>query len=384
MMFSFYRDPGVVSLRSMNVREVREKFPITKKYAYLNVANHCPPSLPVQDAVRGFLDDWDNLSRHGDKRTEEACVGFGKLINARPHEVCAQPNTSAGLTAVAETLKWRRGSNVVINDLENSANLVPWLSQRRRGVDVRIISGVDGAVRVEDVEKVVDDDTVALSISHVQWLTGARSDLRTLASIAHDHGALLVVDGIQAAGSLAVDVKRDDVDFYACGSYKWLLGPSGAGFLYVREELIDDLEPSFYGYRAVGKLDLDKPKLKETAKKMELGEPAYLSFVGTKAGIDMFLELGPGAIEERVLKLSGMLHDGLAELGVDLMSPSDEGLRSGVVSFRIDDAAKLRDQLRAAGLVVSLRPIGIRVSADFYNTEEEVERLLEHVGGFRS
>jgi selenocysteine lyase/cysteine desulfurase len=366
----------------MNIIKVREKFPIAQKYNYLNVANHGPPSLPVQDAVRGFLDDWDNLSRHGDKRTEEACVSFGKLINARPHEVCAQPNTSAGLTAVAETLKWRRGSNVVINDLENSANQVPWLSQRRRGVDVRIISGVGGAVMVEDVEEAMDDNTVALSISHVQWLTGARSDLRTLASIAHDHGALLVVDGIQAAGSLAVDVKRDDVDFYACGSYKWLLGPSGAGFLYVREELIDDLEPSFYGYRAVGKLDLDKPKLKETAKKMELGEPAYLSFVGTKAGIDMFLELGPGAIEERVLKLSGLLHEGLAELGVGVMSPTDEWLRSGIVSFHIDDARTLHERLKAAGLIVSLRPIGLRISANFYNTELEVEQLLEHVRAF--
>jgi len=363
----------------MNINEVRAKFPITERYVYLNVANHGPPSLPVQNAVRDFLDDWDMLKRYGDMRTEEACQSFAKLINAGPDEVCAQPNTSAGLTTIAETLDWKRGSNVVVNDLENSANICPWLAQRRKGVEVRIVKGVDGAIRIEDVEKTVDDDTKAISISHVQWETGMKNDLRTLAGIAHNHGALLVVDGIQAAGSLVADMKRDDVDFYACGSYKWLLGPSGAGFLYVREELIESLEPPIYGYRALEQLEFEKPKLKDSVKKMELGEPAYLCFVGTKAAIEMFLKLGPKEIEGRVLKLSGLLHDGLAELDVEVRSPSDPELRSGIVSFKPKNAKSLHEGLSKSGFVVSLRSIGIRVSVDFYNTEDEIERFLEHI-----
>lgn len=378
--YKFKGGASVGTVRPMNVHDIRELFPITERYVYMNVANHGPPSLPVQNAVRGFLDDWDGLSRHGDRRTEETCHSFAKLINAEPDEVCAQPNTSAGLTAVAEALDWERGSNVVVNDLENSANLLPWLAQRRKGVEVRVVEGVGGAVRMEDVERAVDDETKAVSISHVQWLTGARSDLRTLAGIAHDHGALLVVDGIQAAGSVAVDVERDGVDFYACGSYKWLLGPSGAGFLYVRDELIESLEPPVYGYRATESFELKGSTLKDTAHRMELGEPAYLCFVGTKAGIDMFLELGPREIEGRVLKLSGLLHDGLSELGAEVVSPSDPECRSGVVSFTTGDDGSLHEGLRESGFVVSLRSAGIRVSVDFYNTEEEVERLLERVG----
>ena len=364
---------------SMNVQKVREDIPVTEGIVYLNVANHSPPSRPVQDAIRGFLADWDRLERYGDRRVEEACHSFSKLVNASADEVACQPNTSAGLTVVAETVDLKRGMNVVVSDLENPANIYPWIAQRRRGIEVRIIRGVGGAVRVDDLDKAVDDDTRVLAISHVQWLTGARSNLRELARIAHDHGALLVVDGIQSAGSLVVDVKRDDVDFFACGSYKWLMGPSGAGFLYVRDELIDSLQPSLFGYRAVKEHSLREPKLKETAKKMELGEPSYLSFVGTKAGIDMLLELGPDAVERRVLKLARLLFDGLLELGVKIVSPSEEELRSGIVTFKTGDTKRLYKSLTRDGFVVSLRTVGIRVSPNFYNTEDEVEKFLDYL-----
>ena len=113
---------------------------------------------------------------------------------------------------------------------------------------------------------------------------------------------------------------------------------------------------------------------------MEVGEPSYLSFVGTNAAVEMLLALGPAEIEERVLELSGMLADGLLELGVELVSPVDSELRSGVVSFRAEGLPELRDRLVRDGFVVSLRPAGIRVSTDFYNTGEEVKQLLEYLG----
>ncbi len=364
----------------MNVARIREDFPVTADVVYLNVANHAPPSVPVREAIRGFLADWDGLRRRGDERVEEAVGSFARLIGADPDEVACQPNTSAGLTAVAEAVGLERGMNVVVNDLENPANVYPWTAQRRRGVEVRVVKGVDGAVRAEDIEAAVDDDTRVVAVSHVQWMTGARSDLRRLAEVAHDHGAYLVVDGIQSAGALVVDVKRDDVDFFACGSYKWLLGPSGAGFLYVRGELVEALRPGVFGYRAVEQHSLGEPQLKASAKRFELGEPSYLSFVGTKAGIDTILRLGKRRVEERVLKLSRLLLDGLLEAGVEVVSPTARELRSGIVSFRTRDTEGLYKSLRDRGFVVSLRPARIRVSPDFYNTEEELERFIECVG----
>ena len=141
----------------MNVGKVREDFPITNEVVYLNVANHSPSSRPVQDAIRGFLEDWGRLARHGDMRVEEACRSFARLIGAHPCEVAGQPNTSAGLTMVAEALPLKRGMNVVTNDLENPANVYPWLAQRRKGIEVRIIKGEGGAVGIEGVEGAVDD-----------------------------------------------------------------------------------------------------------------------------------------------------------------------------------------------------------------------------------
>ena len=205
----------------------RQPFPVAHEIVYLNIANHSPPSTPVKEAITGFLGDWDRLSRHGDRRVDEASGSFAKLVGATPDEIACQPNTSRGLAVAAASIGFRRGDNVIVNDLENWANVYPWTALRRRGVEVRIVKGVGGAVRLDDVESQVDDATRAVTISHVQWLTGARHSLRPLAELAHSHGAVLVVDGIQAAGALGVDVRRDDVDFYACGSYKWLLGPSG-------------------------------------------------------------------------------------------------------------------------------------------------------------
>jgi len=361
----------------MNVEKIREElFPMTKTTTFLDIANHSPPCVPVQEAIRGYLLDWDRLDRKGDARTEETVALWAKLVGATPDEACSQPNTSSGLATVAEALRFKEGDNVVINDLENSANIYPWIAQRGRGVEVRVIRGKGGAVRLDDLKKAVDDRTKAVSVSHVEWLTGARHDIGAFAEIAHEHGAYLVVDGIQAAGAMKVDVKRAGVDFYACGGYKWLVGCSGAGFLYVKKDLITEIEPVQFGYRSVEKHDLERPRLRDSAKKYELGEPSYLSMVGTKAAIEMLLGLGPGAIEARVLKLSQRFYNGLEHLGIAIVSPMEKEMRSGVVSFSTKDTEATFKHLREEGFYLSLRPTGIRVAVDFYNTEEELDRLL--------
>jgi cysteine desulfurase/selenocysteine lyase len=366
----------------MDVAKIREElFPVTKTVTFLDVANHSPPCVPVQDAIRGYLLDWNRLDRRGDVRTAETVALWAKLVGADPDEACSQPNTSAGLATVAEALRFGPGDNAVVNNLENPANWYPWTAQRARGAELRVIRGRGGAVRLEDLEKAVDDHTKAIAISHVEWLTGARHDLKAVADLAHEHGAKLVVDGIQAAGALRVDVKRDGVDFYANGAYKWLLGCSGAGFLYVSKENVAEIEPVQWGYRAVEEHDVEEPRLVATAKKFELGEPSYLSTIGTKAAIEMILSLSPATVEARVVRLGQRLYDGLTHLGLKVASPSEKGMRSGVITFATEDAKATFDRLRREGFYLSLRDAGIRASVDFYNTEEEVDRLLDSLAG---
>jgi len=361
------------------MNDLRDPFPVTKERVFLDIANHSPPSTPVKAAIEKYLDDWDRMARHGDKRVEQANESFARLIGAGPQKIACMPNTSTGLATAAGSIRAGRGDNVVVNDLENWANVYPWTGLRRKGVEVRVVRGRGGAVHLEDLEAAVDDRTRAVSISHVQWLTGARHDLRPLAELVHDHGGYLVVDGIQAAGAIKVDVTRDQVDFYACGSYKWLLGPSGAGFLYARESILGELEPREVGYRAVQEHSLGEPILKPSAQRLEFGEPSYLSFVGTKAGIDLILRLGPQRVEKQVLRLSGRLYDRLSRMGAKLVTPVSRALRSGVVSFTTDATEGYFKGLTEAGFVVSLRPAGIRVSTGFYNTEDEVDLLLERL-----
>jgi len=359
--------------------DLRRGFPVTERCKYLNTANHGPPSEHVKKAIQGFLLDWDNLNRRGDYKVDQAIESFAKLIKASPLEVACQPNTSRGLAVAAASIGFKRGDNIVINDLENWANIYPWVLQKRKGVEIRVVKGKGGAVHLHDIEKQVDDRTKAVSISHVQWLTGARHPLKPLSEICHSHGAYLVVDGIQAAGALDVDIRDTGADFYACGSYKWLLGPSGAGFLYVKKEHLPDVKPGEYGYRAVNEHSLVEPVLHETAKKLEFGEPSYLSFVGTKASIDHILSLGTKRIERQVTGLAQRLYDGISELDVTLVSPEDPSLRSGVVSFTTRNPEALYEKLTRLGYVLSLRPAGIRVSVGFFNTEAEIDGLLEDI-----
>jgi len=363
------------------MNDLRENFPITQRFKYLNTANHGPPSTHVRKAIEGFLDDWDNLSRHGDQKVELANQSFAELIKASSEEIACQPNTSRGLATVAASIDFKRGENLIVNDLENWANVYPWTLQSKRGVEVRIVKAREGTVQLSDIEKQIDDNTKAVSISHVQWLTGARHDLKPLSELCHDHGAYLVVDGIQAAGALDVDIRATGADFYACGSYKWLLGPSGAGFLYAKKEHLPELKPQELGYRAIKEHSLTEPVLYESAQKLEFGEPSYLSFVGTKASIDHILGLGTKRIEKQVTTLAQRLYDGLSSRGVKLVSPENSVLRSGVVSFTTDNPAEHFKHLTEKGYVLSLRPAGIRVSCGFFNRAEEIDALVEDVSG---
>ena len=364
----------------MNVQQIRDNsFPVTKTVGFFDTANHSPPCVQVQDAIRGYLLDWDKLDRQGDKRVEEACSSWAQLIGCLAEETCFQPNTSSGLSVVAETLQLKDGDSVVINDLENPANQIPWLAQKAKGVDIRTVRGRGGRVHLEDVEQAVDDSTKVIALSQVEWLTGARHDLKDFAEVAHDHGGYLVVDGIQAAGALKIDVKRDSVDFYANGAYKWLLGCSGAGFLYVHRDHVNSMNPPHWGYRAVESHSLESPRFRADAKKFEQGEPSYLSTVGTKAAIDLLLKIGSTSVESRIMKLSGILHDSLIHIGASVISPREIEYKSGITSFTTGNTEATFKALRDAGYYLSLRSAGIRVAVNFFNTEEELDGLLETV-----
>lgn len=174
---------------------------------------------------------------------------FAKLIGAKKEEIALIKNTSTGINIAASVLHYPLGSKIVTTDLEHPSVVYPWL---RRSLDVKVhyVKNVNGKFLLDDLEKAVDDKTVAVAVSHVEYVNGFRNNLHAISEIAHKHGAYLIVDAIQSAGAIPIDVKRDDVDFLATACYKWLLSPPGAGYLYIKEELIEKFEPPFVGGQA--------------------------------------------------------------------------------------------------------------------------------------
>jgi len=369
----------------MNVDKVREMFPITKTRAFLNHAAASPLPTPVKAAIQNYLET--SLFHEEDHSApNEGRNLFAQLVNAEPTEIALVPNTTTGLNIAANTLDYPRGCNVVTTDLEFPTVVYPWLRRELKpNVEVRYVKNIDGKILLDDFEKNVDDRTVAVVVSHVEYSNGFRNDLKALSEIAHRHGAVVIIDVCQSAGALHIDVKRDKADFLATSSYKWLLGPSGAGFLYVQKDLITESEPVFVGYEGV-KPEVFKTielwnnrelEFVETAHRFETGGLSSLSYVGASAAMKLILEVGIDEIEKRVIGLTGFLVERLKEEGFKLQTPDAVEHRSGIVNFLVNDARVKVEKLERKGIIVSARMNGIRVSPHFYNTEEELDRLIK-------
>jgi len=369
-----------------NIAKIREQFPITKHKVFLNHAAMSPLPKPVADAVRKSTDDFSNFGATSIEWNDGGKPFFAKLIDAKPEEIALVENTSVGLNIAANVLHYPPGSKIVTTDLEYPSVVYPWL-RRSLGVKVHYVKNVDGKILLEDVEKAVDDKTVAVAISHVEYVNGFRHDLRALSEIAHEHGAYIIVDAIQSAGAMQIDVKRDDVDFLTTACYKWLLSPPGAGYLYIKEELIEKFEPPFIGWASVKQeifetidfYDIWSLRLSETASRFEIGSPSSISLIGATEALKMLLDTGIEKIESRILKLTGHLIEAVKNLGLKLQTSEETPYRSGIVNFKIDKPQEVAKKLSSKGIIVSARTHGIRVSPHFYNTEEEIDKLMEEI-----
>lgn len=369
----------------IDIQQIREKFPVTKSKMFLNHSAYSPLPQPVVDVMRKYNEDLC----HYEINESEYSLGqefFAKLVGAKKEEVALVQNTSTGLNIVANMLDYPKGSNVVTTDLEYPSVVYPWL-KKKLGVEVRYVPNVGGKIFLKDLEKAVDDQTVVIAISHVEYVNGFRHNLKALADIAHEHDAYLLVDAIQSLGAMTVDVRRNCVDFLTASCYKWLLGPAGAGYLYVRKELVERFEPPFIGWASVKPevfdtiefWDIWRLQLSETASRFEVGSPSFISFVGAAVAIQLLLDVGIENIQKRIFGLTELLMDSVKNLGWHLTTPEDKECRSGIVHFLVNRAQERVERLRKKGIIVSARSKGLRVAPHFYNTEEEIARLIREL-----
>ena len=368
------------------IDEIRAKFPITKNCVFLNHAACSPLPKPVAEAMHKCIDNVSNYGPNHEDLTDLGKTCFAKLVNADIDEVALVENTSVGMNVAANVLRSDGRLKVVTTDLEYPTVVYPFL-RKSLGYKVHYVKNVDGKIRLEDIERAVDDKTVAVTISQVEYANGYRFDLKPISEIVHQHGAYLIVDAIQACGAVPVDVKRDNVDFLATACYKWLLSPPGAAFLYVKKELVERFEPPMVGWASVKQdvfntvdfYDIWRMPYADTASRFEIGSPSVISFIGAREAIKLLLDTGIQNIEKKILKLTDYLIDSLGDLGFESQTPLEPQCRSGIVNFRVAKPKETVDRLAEKGIIISPRANGIRASPHFYNTEEELDRLVEEV-----
>jgi cysteine desulfurase/selenocysteine lyase len=368
----------------------RVLFPITKEYAFINAASTGAWPSTAVEAISHFLEnpigDYEYGDGPWDTRIVEVKKLFAELIGCSSDEVAFAPTTSHALSAIATLAPRKAGLNVVTADMEFPSNILPWMRQREFGLDLRIVKSVGGRIKIEDVEKAVDDHTWAVSISHVEYGNGFRNNLKALSEIAHSHGAHLVVDGIQSVGGLELDVKESGVDFLACGSYKWLLGPIGCGFLFIDGRIAEDYEPLQAGWGSIIPESFDLSKGWEHfqripwgkgALRFEVGSKPQLSAIALRESLKLLLNLGKRRVEKHILELTEYLLQRLDESHLEVQSPRELESRSGIVNFRVKNPVETCERLRARKVIVCPRMGGIRASPHVYNNREDIDRLMD-------
>jgi len=366
----------------MDLKRLRRIFPVTKKMIYLDHAANGPCSTLVSKAVQQFLSEWSNEGIDWMKwysHISRAKNLFSKLIHADPEEIAMVPNTSTGVSLAAEIVCAGRKGNIVLNDLEFPANVYPWIAKAKGGIAIRYVSSKKRTISEEDFERYIDDGTIAVPLSHVSYANGLKHDVESIAEKIHKHGGLMVVDAIQSAGAIEIDVEKQGIDILTCGCSKWILGPHGTGFLFVRRGLIEASQPSLIGWLSVQNpfdFNLRPLRLSRTATRFEPGNPNFLGFVGARAALELLLAVGQKRIEKEIIRLAGHLIDEIKRLGLELTTPVDPNQRAGIVNFKVRNLSAVMNRFRRNRIAVSSRGGGVRVSPHFYNTIDELDSLL--------
>ncbi len=364
--------------------------PVTAKWAYFDHAAVAPLPQSTATAIAQWLreaaEEGDTCWPHWAKEVEATRQAAATLLNAQSQEIALVPNTTAGINLVAEGFPWSAGDNVVTLENEFPSNLFPWMNLAGRGVECRRVPVENGRVDLQRIDEAIDSRTRIVSVSWVGFASGWRIDPRAMAELCHRRGALFFLDAIQGLGVFPLDVNLAGIDFLAADGHKWLLGPEGAGILYVRQEHLARLRPLNIGWNSVPasqKFNSRTMELRPTAARYEGGTQNVAGMVGLGASLKMLRELGVGPsqspVADWVLDVTDYASSRLLTLGAKLISPHEGEKRSGILTFQLSaqEPAQIRERLLTAGIVTSCRGGGVRISPHGYNTREEIDRMID-------
>ena len=357
---------------------------------YLNSAAAGPVSRPVAESAARF---YREMMEEGDASWDEWLARrelirrrVADYINADPEEIAFTTNTSSGMNLIVDALAGH--GEVISCDLEFPVSTIPWMHAR---VPVHQIStsgddGRGGVLRAGDVQRAMNERTGIISVSHVQYSNGFRSDLEELGRAKAGHA--LVVNASQSAGAFELDVRRMRIDALCATAHKWLLAGYGSGFVYLSRELLARTIP-----RSIGWLSVENPFMmdnrsyvvrRDAAARAEQGCPHFAGIFALGASLEQMTLLGPRNIEQRVLSLNRFLTKRVTESGWRVLSPlHDESMRSGETLVLAERPRRVVAHLSRRGIAVTEKPQGFRVATHFFNDEADIERLVEALNELR-
>jgi selenocysteine lyase/cysteine desulfurase len=371
--------------------------PAARKWAYLDHAAMSPLPQPTADAFQKWLieavETGNPVWPQWVKGVESMRAAAARMIGAHPDEIALIGNTTAGISLVAEGLDWRPGDNVVTLADEFPSNVYPWFNLETRGVVTRRVpTEANGRLDIDKLAAACDARTRVVTVSWIGFATGYRQDVKRIATVAHEKGALLFLDAIQGLGAFPLDVNETGIDFLAADGHKWLLGPEGAGIAYIRGEHLQKLRPIGPGWHSVmpgqdyTHIELN---LRPTAARYEGGSQNNAGMLALGASLELLMGLGMESLAAAVLDITDRACERLQDIGA--MIVSDRGFdhrggeqRSGIVAFEMPgkDAMALKRHAMRQDVVFGVRAGRLRISPHAYNNEEDLDRLLNALTSF--
>lgn len=370
---------------------LRRRFPLLEEKTYLNSGSYAALADSVRDAFSRYLDDRLAVGANWDvwvTKNETVRRAISTILRVDPDEVAVTTSTTAGLNAIASALDFTGTRDTVITtDFEFPTNAQIWHAQEPRGARVvHVHPDADGYIPVERFAEAIDDRTKLVAMTHVCFRNGARLDVESIARIAHEKGALLLVDCYQSVGSMTVDPRALGADIVVGGMYKYLLATAGIGFLYVRAGLVPTLLPTHSGWFAqvdIGAMDISGNHPSPTARRFEAGSPPVVNCYAAEAALAIINEVGTDAIGERVRMLSGECMDRLQGIGWPAVTPRDDRHRGAMIAIPSRDSAGLDAALSARGIVTSHRDANLRAGFHFYNNEADIDSFITAMAELR-
>lgn len=372
----------------MNITDVRNNFPYLKNsIIYFNHASTGPVSNLVANRLSDLLkekseskiDDYSSFL----KVVDETKKLIADLLNCDADRTAFVDNTSNGLNILAQSIDWKKGDRILLNDIEFPANVYPFLNLKRSEVEVDFVKSENGIVTAEQIINSIKPETKLVSVSFVQFLSGYKIDLEKIGNYCRANKIIFCVDGIQGIGAIKLDVKKCKIDFLSCGTQKWLLGMQGLAFIYIDEDFQKKMIPANVGWLSVINawelLDY-KLELKTSANVFQGGTLNTFGIYAFNSSLNLFKEFGFDKIEMVVLSNTKYFISKLQNIGLDclLSNCSDEEL-AGIVSIKPKNPEAIFEQLEKKKIICSIREGLIRFAPHFYNTTEEIDKVVEEL-----